>query len=45
MAVEFKISFLGTVLNEAMRLNGYKDAWYNVDDQYWNKALKNLGIE
>lgn len=35
----------GTVLNEAMRLNGYKDAWYNVDDQYWDNALKNLGIE
>lgn len=35
----------GTVLNEAMRLNGYKDAWYNVGDQYWDKALKNLGIE
>lgn len=35
----------GTVLNEAMRLNGYKDNWYNIPDIYWDEALKNYGIE
>lgn len=35
----------GTVLNEVMRLNGYKDNWYNIGDEYWDEALRGLGIE
>ena len=34
----------GTVLNEAMRLNGYKDNWYNIEESYWDEALRTLGI-
>lgn len=34
----------GTVLNHVMKLNGYKDAWYNIDDNYWDKALRDFGI-
>ena len=30
----------GTVLNEAMRLNGYKDNWYNIEEKYWDEALR-----
>lgn len=35
----------GTVLNEVMRLNGDKDNWYNVEDMYWDEALRKFGIE
>lgn len=35
----------GTVLNEAMRLNEYKDNWYNIEEMYWDKALRMFGIE
>ena len=34
----------GTVLNHAMKLNEYKDPWYNIDSEYWEKALCDLGI-
>lgn len=34
----------GTVLNYVMKLNGYKDYWYNIDDSYWEKALRDMGI-
>ena len=35
----------GTVLNEAMRLNGYKDNWYNIEEKYWDEALRTFGID
>ena len=35
----------GTVLSEVMRLNEYKDAWYNIGESYWEEALKNWGID
>lgn len=35
----------GTVLNEVMRLNGYKDNWYNIADKYWDEAFRRLGIK
>lgn len=35
----------GTVLSEVMRLNEYRDAWYNIDEAYWEKALQSFGIE
>ena len=34
----------GEVLNEVMKLNGYKDNWYNIEDKYWNEALRKFGI-
>ncbi len=34
----------GTVLNEAMNHNNYKDAWYNIPDEDWEAALNKLGI-
>jgi len=34
----------GTVLEEVMRLNEYKDNWYDVPDIYWEEALKIYGI-
>lgn len=30
----------GTVLSEAMGLNGYKDNWYNIEEKYWDEALR-----
>ena len=35
----------GTVLNEAMNHNNYKDAWYNIPDEDWEAALNKLGID
>lgn len=35
----------GTVLSEVMRLNEYRDAWYNIDESYWEDALKTYGID
>lgn len=35
----------GTVLNEVMRLNGYKDNWYSIEEIYWDEALKTFGID
>ena len=35
----------GTVLNEALRLNGYKDNWYNIEEMYWDEAFRTLGIK
>jgi len=35
----------GTVLSEVMRLNGCKDPWYNIDESYWEEALRGFGIE
>jgi len=35
----------GTVLNYVMKLNEYKDPWYNIDSKYWEKALRDLGIK
>lgn len=29
----------GAVLNEVMRLNGFKDPWYNIADCYWEEAI------
>ena len=34
----------GTVLNHVMRLNEYKEPWYNIAPVYWEKALLELGI-
>ena len=35
----------GTVLNEAMKLNEYKDNWFNIPEIYWDEALKKYDIE
>ena len=35
----------GTVLNHVMKLNEYRDPWYNIDAIYWEAALHDLGIE
>ena len=34
----------GTVLNEVMKLNGYQDNWYNIEERYWEEALRKFGI-
>ena len=34
----------GAVLNHVMKLNGYKDPWYHIDDSYWERALQDMGI-
>lgn len=35
----------GAALYEVMRLNEYRDAWYNIEEKYWEKALKTLGMQ
>ena len=35
----------GTALFRVMKLNGYKDPWYNIAPSYWEKALQQLGID
>lgn len=34
----------GTVLNYVMKLNEYKDPWYDIAPSYWEKALHDMGI-
>ena len=35
----------GTALFHVMKLNGYKDPWYNIAPSYWEEALRQLGID
>lgn len=35
----------GTALFHVMKLNGYKDPWYNIAPSYWEEALRELGID
>lgn len=35
----------GRVLKEAMRLCNYEYPYYNIPDQYWDKAMESFGIE
>lgn len=37
--------FHGTALFRVMKLNGYKDPWYNIAPSYWDEALRQLGID
>ena len=34
----------GAVLNYVMKLNEYKDPWYDIAPSYWEKALHDMGI-
>lgn len=34
----------GDVLNDAMRINSYKNPWYGIPDEDWEEALKENGI-
>lgn len=34
----------GEVLNYVMKINDYKDPWYNIDETFWDRALIELGI-
>ena len=34
----------GTALFHVMKLNGYKDPWYNIAPSYWEEALRSWGL-